>query len=95
MDSPIGELVLEANEEALTGIHFEDGHPTIGDDWNKRPDHPVLHKARQQLAEYFAGRRKLFDLPLAPTGTVFQRKVWKALQSIPWGETQSYGDITR
>ena len=54
---------------------------------------PLIKKAAAQLAEYFAGRRKIFDLPLAPHGTDFQRLVWKALQNIPYGETRSYGEI--
>ena len=54
---------------------------------------PLLSRAREQLLEYLAGERKKFDLPLAPQGTPFQQKVWKALQEIPWGETRSYKDI--
>ncbi|HKA87564.1 MAG TPA: methylated-DNA--[protein]-cysteine S-methyltransferase [Haliangiales bacterium] len=55
--------------------------------------HPVLARARAQLAEYFAGERTEFDLPLGPSGTAFQESVWKALQGIPYGETVSYGTI--
>ena len=54
---------------------------------------PLLSRAREQLLEYLTGERKKFDLPLAPQGTPFQQKVWKALQEIPWGETRSYKDI--
>ena len=53
----------------------------------------VLTEAKEQLEEYFEGRRKEFHLPLAPGGTPFQKKVWEALQSIPYGETRSYKDI--
>lgn len=95
MDSPVGELLLTAKDNALTGIYFEGAQPAIDDNWKKRPDHPVLRKTQGQLAEYFAGKRKAFDLPLAPTGTVFQKQVWKALENIPYGETQSYGGIAR
>ena len=54
---------------------------------------PLIKKAAAQLAEYFNGKRKSFNLPLAPPGTVFQTAVWKALQHIPYGETRSYGEI--
>lgn len=55
--------------------------------------HPVLTAATQQLGEYFSGTRRSFDLPLDPQGTPFQREVWTALASIPFGETRSYGEI--
>jgi len=54
---------------------------------------PLLKKASEQLQEYLEGKRKMFDLPLAPKGTEFQQKVWKALQEIPYGKTVSYKDI--
>jgi methylated-DNA-[protein]-cysteine S-methyltransferase len=60
-----------------------------------RPDHPVLRAAAKQLADYFAGRRRGFDLPLEFRGTDFQRRVWRALLDIPYGETRSYLDVAR
>jgi len=54
---------------------------------------PLIKTAAAQLAEYFAGKRAKFDLPLAPAGTEFQRSVWRALQTIPYGKTRSYGEI--
>ncbi len=97
MESPVGKLLLTADDKALTGIHFASGRhrPLVGADWKERPTHPVLKRAKRQLEEYFAGRRRDFDLPLAPKGTPFQRSVWKALLDIPYGKTQSYGDIAR
>ena len=59
------------------------------------PTDPLLKKAVKQLDEYFAGRRKEFNLPLSMKGTAFQKKVWAALQEIPYGETRSYGDIAK
>ncbi len=95
-DSPVGMLLLTADDKALTGIHFSGGRqPEIEADWRERPDHPVLRAAARQLEEYFAGRRRRFDLPLAPEGTPIQRAVWEALRAIPYGETQSYGDVAR
>lgn len=58
-----------------------------------REESPILRQARAQLEEYLAGRRTSFDLPLAPSGTEFQRKVWQALTRIPYGETRSYKQI--
>jgi methylated-DNA-[protein]-cysteine S-methyltransferase len=57
--------------------------------------HPLLVEAERQLAEYFAGRRQRFALPLDPSGTTFQRDVWDALQTIPFGETRSYAQIAK
>jgi methylated-DNA-[protein]-cysteine S-methyltransferase len=92
VDSPVGELLLSGDGEALTGVYFTpferpDGEPDDHD--------PVLAEARQQLKEYFAGEREEFDLPLAPSGTGFQRRVWAALREIPYATTTSYGEIAR
>lgn len=59
------------------------------------PDAAPLPDLRKQLDEYFAGQRREFDLPLAPQGTEFQRRVWRALEEIPFGETRSYADVAR
>ena len=56
-------------------------------------DTPLISSAKRQLDEYFQGKRKSFDLPLAPSGTQFQQKVWNALCTIPYGETRSYKEI--
>ena len=60
-----------------------------------RPDRPPLPEVRRQLAEYFAGARRAFALPLAPAGTEFERRVWQALSAIPYGETRSYAEVAR
>ena len=89
INTPIGPVRLEADGEGLTGLVFLDnGDPTA-------PDGPVLEEAARQLAEYFRGARKVFDLPLRPIGTEFQLRVWRALREIPFGETRTYGDIAR
>jgi len=93
-ESPIGELALVGDEDKLiilgwTGEDMpEDAILCAGGQ-----ETPVLLRTKQQLDEYFAGTRREFDLPLAPAGTEFQRKVWDALCTIPWGETRSYGEI--
>lgn len=95
LDSPIGGLLLIGNGEALHGVHFQDGpHPAKPrKEWepSERPFRDVI----RQLRAYFAGRLKAFDLPLAPAGTEFQLRVWRALQTIPYGETWSYGELAR
>ena len=55
----------------------------------------LLEKAEQQILEYFEGKRQNFSLPIAPEGTAYQKKVWKALQNIPYGQTRSYGEIAK
>ena len=83
--TPIGPLALFEADDAIVAL-----------DWGWLPeseDSPLLLRARQQLEEYFEGQRKVFDLPLAPHGTPFQRKVWEGLQQIPFGQTLSYGQL--
>ena len=97
IDSPIGPLLLIADRQALTGIYLdsERGAPRpeqLGED---DPGHPVLAAAAMQLAEYFAGERQDFDVPLTAAGTDFQQLVWAELVEIPYGETISYGELAR
>ena len=93
IDSPVGRLLLGGDGERLTRIQFQSG---------PRPLQPQAHwieaarpfaAAIAQLEAYFTGRRRAFDLPLAPAGTAFQLSVWRALRSIPYGETISYGEL--
>jgi methylated-DNA-[protein]-cysteine S-methyltransferase len=94
-DTPIGELLLAGEADALSMIGFPQGvmRRDPGPDWiyNEEPFATV----REQLAEYFSGERKDFDLPLALQGTEFQVSVLEALQGIPYGETTSYGAIAK
>ena len=95
--SPVGTLTLVASDAGLVAILWPDDAPgrVRLAAAQEAPDHPVLAAAATQLAEYFAGTRTRFDLPLAPAGTDFQRAVWRALDAIPYGETRSYADIAR
>lgn len=90
-DSPIGRLFIAASDVGIRAIEFpENRHPVKRDgDW-REGTHPLLDTARTQLDEYFALKRKRFDLPLAPRGTEFQLQVWNALREIPFGQTRSY-----
>ncbi len=95
LDSPIGELLLAGEEGALSMIGFPKGsmrrEPEADWIFNEKP----LAEACRQLTEYFAGQRKVFDLPLKLSGTEFQVSVLDALQEIPYGQTTSYGEIAR
>ncbi|EOS76140.1 methylated-DNA-[protein]-cysteine S-methyltransferase [Lachnospiraceae bacterium 10-1] len=90
INTPVGIICVEANEEAVTGLYIEKNEIFPK---QEKPETALLKKAGIQLEEYFSRKRKVFDLPLAPSGTVFQKKVWEALCTIPYGETRSYGEI--
>lgn len=97
MASPVGTLTLVASDKGLAAILWENDDPDrvrlstlIEDD-----SHPLLVETEAQLSDYFAGRRGSFTLPLAFEGTGFQRAVWAALLTIPFGETRSYGEVAR
>ena len=91
VDSPIGPLRMAADATGVRAIEFErPRHPiAMTDEW-KPGDSDVLRRTRAQLAEYFAGERRTFDLPLSPRGTDFQLRVWSELRRIPYGSTCSY-----
>lgn len=95
MQSPIGQLLLAGDDDALRFVHFQSGpRPTTpAKDWE--PDAKPFREVIRQLQAYFNGRLQRFDLPLAPAGTAFQMKVWQTLRSIPYGETWSYGQLAR
>src|SRR6185312_1198804 len=86
LDSPVGRLSLFEENGALAavdwGVKRASGEPT-----------PLLLEAKRQLAAYFAGKLHDFDLPLAPAGSPFERRVWELMSAIPYGETRSYGDL--
>ena len=94
IDSPVGELRLVCSDAGLSAVIWQ------GDDPSRVAfagaatdgDHPVLAKAARQISEYFAGQRVEFDLPLDLRGTAFQVKAWRALATIPFGQTVSYGE---
>ncbi len=86
--SPIGPLKLVSNGEALIELWLPGDFQDSGCE-----DHPLLREAASQLRAYFDGQLQRFDLPLAPHGTRFQQRVWKALLDIPYGRTASYGEI--
>ena len=103
-DSPLGDMVLAATDHGLAGAWFTNQRhrpeamdfKNVPHAWPQQDSHPVLIMAAKQLQEYFAGRRKDFDLPLDINGgTLFQQSVWRALLKIAYGQTSSYGDISQ
>jgi methylated-DNA-[protein]-cysteine S-methyltransferase len=94
-DSPVGELLLVGDDDGLRGLYLPDHKrgPSVGPGWKR--DDAALAATRAQLAEYFAGERTGFDVPVAPSGTPFQLEVWEQLKRIPYGETRCYGDIAK
>ena len=95
MESPVGNLTLVASDQGLAAILWENDDPrrvrvsTTSEDRT----HPVLLETERQLSEYFDKKRKSFSVDLDFAGTDFQKKVWRALLTIPYGETRSYGQI--
>lgn len=84
--SPLGPIALTSDGEYLTAVE-------LGKNVSPGIPHPIIEDAISQLAEYFAGTRTAFDLPLKAEGTDFQQSIWAALQEIPYGETISYGEL--
>jgi methylated-DNA-[protein]-cysteine S-methyltransferase len=96
LSSPLGRMIVAATDRGLAGVWFE-GQRHLPDTsaWRVDGRHPVLVRAVQQLTEYFAGARTVFDLPLdLHGGTAFQQSVWHALLQIPRGTTTSYGALS-
>jgi methylated-DNA-[protein]-cysteine S-methyltransferase len=96
LESPIGRLLLTSDGSSLTGLYMETSRKEpsrVG--WVEDPQVPPLPEAVRQLTEYFAGRRREFDLPLRFEGTAFQQRVWRELTAIPYGETWSYGELAK
>lgn len=95
MPSPVGQLKLVASDHGLSAILWENDDPKrvrLGP-MEDSTDHPILRKTERQLNDYFAGNLESFSIDLDFNGTEFQKKVWAALVTIPFGETRSYGQI--
>lgn len=96
-ESPLGRVLLAATDQGLAGVWFEDQkHFPDLSRVPAQPGHPTLVAAARQLQQYFAGQRKVFELPLdLRAGTAFQQSVWQALLRIPAGTTASYGALSQ
>ena len=97
IELPMGKLKLVASDKGLAAILWEHDDPKrvrLGE-LTENSKHPILLQTERQLVEYFAGKRTAFTIDLDMTGTQFQKRVWEALLTIPFGETRSYADIAR
>ena len=94
-ESPHGRMLLVAAEKGVAGIYFnrQKYFPEPKKEWKRDGRHAVLQQAKRELREYFAGKRKRFDVALAPDGTPFQRSVWRAISSVGFGKTITYGEL--
>jgi methylated-DNA-[protein]-cysteine S-methyltransferase len=95
MESPVGRLLLAADESGLRQLLFAEGRSAVRprDEWQENDG--ALAEPMRQLTAYFAGTLRQFDLKVAPEGTPFQRRVWQELLAIPYGTTISYGELAR
>ncbi|MDE7404467.1 MAG: methylated-DNA--[protein]-cysteine S-methyltransferase [Lachnospiraceae bacterium] len=101
LQTPIGIICIQEEEETITALYddrqYEERYHLCRSDGElsflEEPETELLKTAGTQLIEYFQGKRKEFSLPLSPQGTEFQKKVWEALCTIPYGQTRSYGEI--
>ena len=94
--SPLGSLTVLASDNGVHAIAYEgDRTEQAKTNLPRAEDHPIINAATEQLAMYFDGMLKVFNLPLNLCGTGFQKRVWKLLLEIPFGETRTYGDLAR
>lgn len=89
LETDLVPFTLVCGENALLGLYFGEHEP----EGALRKKTKLMEEASKQLKEYFSGERQVFDLPLCPEGTPFQKKVWEALKTIPYGETRTYQEI--
>ncbi|MFH0780924.1 MAG: methylated-DNA--[protein]-cysteine S-methyltransferase [Pseudomonadota bacterium] len=94
-DSPIGKMLLVGGNGIMEELHFPKGLETLQIPTTWQKNEACFAEALRQLKEYFAGSRREFQLPIAPHGTPFQKRVWQELCKIPYGETASYGAIAK
>lgn len=87
LETPLGTIEFKASEQGITQLIF------CGPDKTDKKTSAVTDRCKQQVEEYFAGSRKIFDVPLDPKGTEFQKSIWACLSNIPFGETRSYLDL--
>jgi methylated-DNA-[protein]-cysteine S-methyltransferase len=95
LQTPVGKLAITSSEVALTSLEFLSSKSSLKDFSSSPYAKSLVDEAAKQLEEYFQGKRKQFDLKLAPTGTKFQQQVWQQIQKIPFGKTISYGAIAK
>lgn len=93
METPLGILIIHATEQHIAEVKFSDNINLSNNIRNYHSTNDITNNCKQQLEDYFSGKRTSFNLPLQAQGTKFQKQVWLALNNIPHGKTQSYADI--
>ena len=95
--TPLGPLLATAEDGKLTGLYFEGGRhaPNVSPAWQEDPGYAPLRRCAAQVAAYLDGKLRQFDLPLAPSGTGFQQRVWAEIARIPYGATVTYAELAR
>jgi methylated-DNA-[protein]-cysteine S-methyltransferase len=96
-ESPQGQILLAASDAGIAGVYFsgQKYFPKNEAQWSRDAENGLLRQAKRELAEYFAGTRKRFEVALDPSGTPFQKAVWRAISRVAYGETISYGELAR
>ena len=94
-ESPHGRMLLVATEDGVSGVYFnrQKYFPDTKKEWKRDGRHAPLKQLKRELQEYFAGKRKRFEVALDPDGTPFQRSVWKAISTVGFGKTITYGEL--
>jgi methylated-DNA-[protein]-cysteine S-methyltransferase len=94
-ESPHGQMLLVARGDAVCGVYFrgQKYYPQLASTLRRDAEHAPLRQARRELAEYFAGERKRFEVALAPDGTPYQLAVWNAISTVGFGQTISYAEL--
>ena len=94
-ETPLGTVLATAAGGFITSVNFIDAKYTkpIDPEWTQDPDSPALKECAAQLGDYFGGKRRSFDLPLAPEGTPFQKRVWQEIARVPFGATLTYSEL--
>lgn len=95
LESPVGPLLLAGDDRGVRFLLFGQGRRPVAPEPDWIPDTNLLKEPAAQLAAYFRGKLRRFEMSLAPEGTPFQRGVWSALEQIPYGETISYGELAQ
>jgi methylated-DNA-[protein]-cysteine S-methyltransferase len=97
ISSPLGTLLATAEDDRLTGLYYEGGRhaPSASREWTQDASCAPLAACAKQVADYLDGKRRDFDLPMAPSGTDFQRRVWREIARIPFGKTITYAELAK
>jgi methylated-DNA-[protein]-cysteine S-methyltransferase len=96
LNTPQGLMLVAATDRGLSGVWFKgQKYFPVTAGWTRAPQHAVVRQAKKELTEFFAGKRRRFSVALDPQGTPFQRKVWRAIYGVGFGQSITYGELAR